>query len=131
MATLQSNIPTLIRLMRRKAARLATKTALRIEADIKGGMAQPKSGRTYHRKNGRTQQASAPGESPAIDDATLVNSVFVADIDDLTKAVGAAAEQAAVMELGGAHTEPRPFLGPAFERAAPQFEADLRTIFEE
>jgi hypothetical protein len=130
MATLQSNIPALIGTMRRGAARVVTKTAHAIEADVKTGMAEPKSGRTYRRKNGKTHQASAPGESPAIDDSNLANSVSVADVGETTKAVGASAEQAIPMELGGAHTAPRPFLGPAFERAAPQFEADLKTIFE-
>lgn len=130
MATLQSNIPALIRKVRRNAARVVTKSAARIEADVKQGMAEPKSGHTYRRKAGKTHTASAPGESPAIDDSNLVNSVSVADVDETTKAVGASAEQALVMELGGAHVAPRPFLGPAFEREAPQFEADLKTVFE-
>lgn len=129
MATLQNNIPALIRRMRRGAARVATQTAHAIEADIKQGMAGPKSGRTYQGKGG-THQASAPGESPAIEHGSYANSFQVADVGETTKAVGTTDERGPTLELGGAHTEPRPHVGPAFERAAGQFEADLKTIFE-
>ncbi len=126
---LQSKIAALTAQLRRKARALVKRTAFGIEADIKVSMAEPKHGRTYKRK-GREHQASAPGEAPAVDYGALVNSIETVIEDDLHATVGTNQEQASVLEFGGAKVEPRPFLGPAFEKAAPEFEKGLKELIK-
>lgn len=127
---LDSNVSQVIARMRARAAKAVRETAAAIETDVKTGMAEPKSGRTYRRKGGKTHQASAPGESPAIGHSALVNSVAAVPVDETTSAVGSSHETAPVLELGGGRVAARPFLGPAFERAAEGFEQRLGEIFE-
>lgn len=127
---LESNVTTVIARMRARATKAVRQTAAAIEMDIKTGMADSKSGRTYRRKNGKTHKASAPGESPAIDHSALVNSVEAVTVDDTTSAVGSSHETALPLELGGGRAAPRPFLGPAFERGGEGFEERLGEIFE-
>jgi phage gpG-like protein len=121
---LQSNIPRLTRQLRSRSERLVSETALSIEGRIKQSMAEPKSGRTY---GGHV--ASAPGEAPAIDTGALANSIQV-ELDGLSATVGTNQESAPVLEFGGAHIAPRPFMEPAFEAEAPDFKRKLKEIFE-
>lgn len=129
MATLTSNIPGIVRQMRARATRVVRTHASNIEGDIKTGMGGSKSGRTYKRGK-RTHQASAPGESPAIDDGTYAGTIQAVPVDETTSAVGTNDERGPVLELGGGQTEARPHFAPAFERAREGFEQDLREIFE-
>lgn len=80
-----------------------------LEAAVKTDMAQPKSGRMYS-----GHQASAPGESPAIDYGNLVNSIMT-EPDEEGVVVGTNAEYAEPLELGTARMAARPFMGPAIE----------------
>lgn len=83
--------------------------------DAKASMRGPKSGRVYG-----THQASAPGESPAIDTAELYESgKVVVDKISRTQAVADVvfdADHAKYMEFGTIDIEPRPYLGPAFAK---------------
>lgn len=120
----QSKIPQLTRQLRSRAERVVAETALGIEARIKTGMTEPKSGRTYG-----SHVASAPGESPAIDTGLLVNSIQT-EIDGLSATVGTNAEQATALEFGSTHTAPRPFMQPAFDDAEPKFKKALSEVFD-
>lgn len=71
-------------------------------------------GRTYTR--GSVQHvASAPGQPPAIDTASLINS-----LDWYAEAQGRfiihdGVEHGVIMEVGGANVAPRPFVNPVFD----------------
>jgi HK97 gp10 family phage protein len=114
--------------LERRAAEVVRDTAFGIQADIRQGMAEEKHGRDYKKsKSGRTHTASAPGESPAIDTSFLVNSIQV-EADGLTAIVGTNADYAEHLEFGTVRMEPRPYFGPAFENAAPEFERRLQEL---
>lgn len=98
------------------AARIVGETALETEADIKTAMAEPKSGRVDKRK-GRTHQASAPGEAPAIDTGLLVNSINT-ETEELIAEIGTNVEYAPVLEI---HLE-RPAWAQAGEKAKNTFQ---------
>lgn len=126
---LESKIPELTAELRQRAAELVTKTAFGIQGRIRISMSGPKRGRIYKRGS-RTHQASAPGEAPAIDYGALVNSISVVSEGDLLKIVGTNIEYAAVLEFGGAHIAPRPYFGPAFEAARPDFEKGMKELLK-
>lgn len=121
---LESKIPQLTAALKTRASELVRRTAFEIEADIKTSMAEPKSGRVYG-----GHQASAPGEAPAIEAGHLVNSIQT-NAEGLSATVGTNAEQAPVLEFGGARILPRPFFGPAFEKAEPEFEKGLKELLK-
>ena len=107
------------------ARQLAMETALKIEAEVKTGMAAAKSGEIYD-----NHQASAPGEMPAIDPGNLANSI-TSEYDGPTGAVvytnvGYAPD----LEYGTVHMEARPFFTPAAEEVRPFFEGVARVIGE-
>lgn len=117
--------------LERRAAEVVRDTAFGIQADIRQGMAEEKHGREYKKgkkgKKGKTHTASAPGESPAIDTSFLVNSIQV-EANGLTAIVGTNADYAEHLEFGTVRMEPRPYFGPAFENAAPEFERRLQEL---
>lgn len=100
-------------------------TCRRIEAIVKVGMAEQKSGVVYG-----SHQASAPGEMPAIDTGNLANSVQVEFETETVAIVFTNADYAANLEYGTMRMAPRPFFVPAAEEVRPQFEADARRIGE-
>jgi hypothetical protein len=129
MATLKSRLPQLAKQMRARASQIVRETALSIEADIKQDMAEGKSGRTYKRGR-KTHTASAPGESPAIDNSDYVNSIQAVPVGEDEWAVGTNHERGPVLEYGGAHVAPRPHIDPAFERAQGEFQERMKEILK-
>lgn len=73
----------------------------------------PKTGRIYKKyMPNRMHQASAPGEAPATDLGTLVNSIII-DRTDIKRGrivIAATAKHAKFLELGTRTMAPRPFL---------------------
>lgn len=111
-------------------ARINRDSAKAIELDAKLAMQEPKSGRIYSKGNGKTHQASAPGEAPANDIGALANGIDTAQ-DGRTKWVTyAVAEYAPHMEFGApnANIEPRPFFAPAAERERPNWIRALENL---
>lgn len=134
--------------LRESLERVVAETAFDIEADVKAKMRAPKHGRTYKRghvtrkasRNTRAlglrevtsskgfqravvgynfHRASAPGEAPAVDQSTLINSIKT--VPSGTRAtVTASAPQAEALEF----KRGRAVFGPALERARPQFQRD-------
>ena len=86
-----------------------------VESYAKTEMASGKSGETYTRGNGRTHQASAPGEAPAIDYGNLVNSVQISEVTPERAIIGTGVEYAEHLEFGTSRMAPRPFLRPAVD----------------
>lgn len=121
---LQSNVGAVTAQIEKRAGELVRRTAFGIEAKIKLSMSDSKSGRMYG-----SHQASAPSEAPAIDTGFLVNSIQT-EADGLSAAVGTNAEYALPLEFGTHRMQPRPFFGPAFEAAKPEFEKGLKELMK-
>lgn len=85
-----------------------------LEGKIKVSMNQAHHGRVYKRF-GRVHQASAAGETPAIDFAALVNSIQVAPEGDHAALVFTNAEAAKPLEYGTSVMAARPFMRPAVD----------------
>lgn len=126
---LDSQIVSVNALLRKRAGNLVHDTAAQIEAIVRVGMAEPKSGaKRRSSKTGRAHIASAPGESPAIDTSLLVNSLSYQMTGETAAVVGVGAEYAVHLELGTAHIAPRPFLEPAAAAVQADFEKGLRAL---
>lgn len=112
-----NRFPEIARKLPVETGKIVEETIYEMEADIKRDMAQAKSGRMYG-----DHQASAPGESPAVDTSNLINSIQT-DMDGTEGTVYTNAEYAEIMEFGApmANIAPRPFMAPAAERARPGF----------
>ncbi len=106
------------------ARRIVNTTILRIEARTKLSLSGPRHGRLY-RKYGYVgtimHRASAPGEAPATDTGNLANSIRARMIGSTEGEVGVHAEYGLVLEMGGVHMAPRPYLGPAVKEEWPEF----------
>lgn len=95
--------------------------ANKIQKAIQASFQEPKSGRFYTGKSGRIIQASAPGESPAIDRGKLFSSIrikryaggLMADIGVLT----GVPSYASLLE----NTKQRPFIKPIRNQFSRQF----------
>lgn len=105
------------------ARRAAAATALSGQALVEEAtrsMGEPKTGIRYP---GLPQRSSAPGESPAIQSASLVETLHYEAghaPDGAVRAGSAAAPYAVELELGSAarHLAPRPYLAPAAHQIA-------------
>lgn len=82
----------------------------------------PKTGREYARGKNRDiiHRASAPGEAPATDTGTLVNSIYNEDRGKYAKAIGSRLPYAYYLEFGTFKMDKRPSWIPAVERAIPK-----------
>ncbi len=110
-----NRFPEIARRLPLATRRVVSETLYEIQGNARTDMAQSKSGRMYG-----DHQASAPGESPAIDTSNLVNSILVDEGDGI---VYTNAEYAEALEYGAPmnNLEPRPFMTPAAEAARPGF----------
>lgn len=107
--------------LRAKASQAVRKTTFDIERGVKTSMGGPRSGRAYPRPGGRMHIASAPGEPPAIDYGTLVNSIASEFPGDLQGVVFSSVPYSAYLEFGTSRIAPRPAWVPAAEAAWPGF----------
>lgn len=118
------------RALRTELKATVRKHSLRIVADIRKDMRQPKHGRPYPYK-GRIIIASAPGESPAIRsgrlyknlDPVLSNDGLQARIDPAAKGV----YYAPWLEEGTENMASRPYIKPAFARRRAAFLKEVRS----
>ena len=113
--------------LRRKAKSAAMKAALDTRREINDRMSDSKSGRIYKRSE-KIHQASAPGQAPAIDTGLLANSIQARAYGRDGAMIYTNTEYAEVLELGGKHILPRPFMRPAVEKIAPKFLAAMKTL---
>lgn len=102
-----------------------------LETKIKVSMsASSHSGRIYKRK-GKTHQASAAGETPAVHIGTLVNSIkseLVSSSDtDAWANVGTGVEYAEYLEFGTSRMEARPYMRPAYDENVEQITETVKT----
>lgn len=126
-----NNFPKLAQQMPKAANRIVRETLLDIQEMVVQGLTNgPHTGRLYNRGN-RTHQASAPGEMPATDQGTLLNSLQIYLAAGATSGeYGTVLETALHLEYGAprAHIEPRPFLTPAAEAARAGFERKVKRL---
>lgn len=120
-----SRIPALTKAIERRCSVAVRKIATDISTGVKVSFAQPKSGRIYS-----GHQASAPGESPAIDTGLLQNSVFVENQGSFKAVVGVGAEYAVHLEFGTVKMEPRPFFVKQVESKRPVLLQVAKAIFQ-
>lgn len=85
-----------------------------LEGFIKQSMQEGHHGRIY-RRGGKVHQASAPGETPAIDYGFLVNSIEASLLDSNTAQVTTNSEAAPALEFGTGRMAARPFMRPAID----------------
>lgn len=104
-----------------KATRQAlAKSALEIQKEAVKGIRQRSSGEKQRRYNPkRDVVVSKPGDPPNSDTGRLIQSVEF-EIEENTAYVGSNLKYAAWLEFGTEHTEPRPWLAPALEKASTQ-----------
>lgn len=104
-------------------------SAKAIEVDAKASMGEPKSGRIYS-IGGVDHQASAPGESPAIETGNLLSGIQT-EADGATRwVVYTTASYSVELEYGAParNLMPRPFFVPAAERERPKFLGALQDL---
>jgi len=102
-------------------------TALSVEADaIKSIQRGTKTGKTYKRGD-TSHQASAPGEAPATDTGSFVNSIR-AVIDESVAFVGTNDERGMWFEWGTTKIKPRPWLQPAWNKNKRTFVRLIRGV---
>lgn len=120
MATYQSQIPDVLKQLKQNAARLSLRTAYEGQAWIWEDMGKGKSGRVYG-----SHQASAPGESPAIDTFEYGQSIKVISDSDGFATIGTDSELGPWLEFGTSKMAPRPHFTPAFAQMAGSFKKGL------
>ncbi len=128
--TLSTKIPALKASAERLAEFAVEATAQQAVAHAQVSMAEPKTGRLYTRGK-VTHQASAPGESPAMDIGHLANSMRVRRAGRLVRVIEIGAEYAAPLEFGTSRMAARPFLGPALEAVKGFFYRSMREIIRQ
>ena len=112
-----------------RAHKLIKKTAFTIEANAKKPMMGAHTGRIY-RIGSVSHQASAPGEAPAVDTSTLINSIGTKMLEKLKAIVYAGAEYALHLEMGTRYIAPRPFMIPAVEQVRKSFYRAMKEIVD-
>lgn len=106
---------------RKEIGRFIRSIAFGVEAEMKILMTGSKSGIVYMR-GGRSHQASAPGEPPAVDTGFLINSIQTDVKSDAEATITIAAEYAEALEFGTSKIEPRPFVRPAIDNVLKRFD---------
>lgn len=81
-----------------------------------------KTGRVYQHRS-VTHQASAPGEAPASDTGTLINSISTSyDFTNMSGTINVTVAYGLMLEYGTKNMEPRPYLRPAIANKGPVME---------
>lgn len=112
---LRRNLARLAGSQRRQAQRDGLEAGIRVvETHVKVALQTPGSGEVYTR-GGISHRASAPGQPPAIDTGTLINSIEVGEVTPMQAILGVGAEYGEYLEFGTSRMEARPFLRPAMD----------------
>ncbi len=118
------------RVVRSEAAKWVSAACLVVQGHAKKLLSVPGTGRIKGRKvKGSKATHSAPGEPPFKQTGRLRASVAI-DVNDatLTGRVGTSVEYGRVLELGGAHVAPRPWLHRALTESIPTIQSLLARI---
>jgi hypothetical protein len=99
--TIDNKVPELTAKVQAGVSRFIRKGALHLHGSMAVSMADRKSGRLYKRGKDRVHQASAEGESPAIDSSNYINSIFIEGVfesNSLEAVLGTAIPCAPILE---------------------------------
>lgn len=122
-----NRFPELAAKLRPAVRAVIAETVKELETDVKASMAAEAGGRLYER-GGKTHQASAPGQPPAVDYGVLINSVQSGMVRDDLGLVAEGAEYAVHLEYGTTRMAARPHMTPAADRARPKFVQRMREL---
>lgn len=118
-----------------RASMVVRKTVFDIEGTIKNNLSRPGTGRIYKAggttskgKGRRTHRASAPGQPPATDTGTLLNSVRGRMLSILQGMVEVTAEYAKFLEYGTVKMAARPYFWPAVHQHSEAFVAAMKQV---
>jgi len=95
-----------------------TGTVYRVQSGFKRSSS---GGSVQYVRSYKSHQASAPGEAPATDTGNLVNSISNRHVKLWEGEVRVSADYSYVLEFGGVHMAPRPFMAPAVADEFPEF----------
>lgn len=124
-----NQLPILAGKMQARAVDVVKVATFNVQSRVKLSMEPPKTGYIYPRPGGKSHQASAPGEAPAIDYGNLVNSIQVGfENAGRTGVVFTSREYAPGLEFGTTHVAPRPFMEPAVQAEWPAFLAAMMQV---
>ena len=120
--------PTQARATRRKMLRAGIRV---IEQNTKNLLEGQRSGRIYRLRGGKEHQASAPGESPAVDIGNLKSSLRVLEVTDDSASFGTGVEYAAHLEFGTRNMAARPYMRPGAENSHDEVERVMVAVADE
>lgn len=120
-----SGIDRLLRTEPERVERWLDGAAENIVTDIKLSFGTSPPGLSYTR-GGVTHIASQPGYPPNVDIGALTNSITWEPTGRLERTISDGVEYGLWLEDGTEHMQPRPFMGPAFERAQREMERDAQ-----
>ena len=121
----EDDTPELFAKLEKAISRFIRKGVTHIEGELKSSIAEPKSGRKYKRKGGKTHVASAPGESPASDSSDYINSIGPPIFETLEGKVGTPLEYPVYLEEGTSTIAERPLWAQTAHDVLPTLEALL------
>lgn len=103
------------------------KAAVEIRQDVHESMEEPKHGNVYL-IGGKSHQASAPGEAPAVLTADLINSVKEEQVDATTWDIPAEGQEGQQMWEFGIRgpDSARPYLRPAADKARQKYGSKIK-----
>jgi HK97 gp10 family phage protein len=101
-----------------------------LETAVKISMSAASHTGAIYTRRGRSHQASAPGETPAVDMGILVNSISTelesSSATDAWAQVGTDKEYGEFLEFGTSKMAPRPFMRPGFDNNVTKIEDTIR-----
>lgn len=121
-----NHLPQIAAALRPAVRSVIDETCMDLKTDISADMAEAKHGQVYPRPSG-DHQASAPGESPAVDHGFLAEVKHEMLKDDLGL-VYEDQDYAPTLEYGTERMAPRPHMAPAADRARPKFVARMMEL---
>lgn len=114
---IKDDTPELMQKLEAAIGRFVRKGTHYIEGQLKASMAESKSGRMYG-----DHQASAPGESPAVDSSNFITSIVPDFPSMLEGRVGTPLEYPVYLEEGTDRMDPRPLWARTASEALPTLE---------
>jgi len=119
---IRDKTPELLQKLEAGIRRFVVKGSAYIQGELRSSMAEPKSGKRYGR-----HQASAPGESPAVDSSNLTGSIEIQLAASMLESkIGTPVGYAPMLESGTSRMAPRPLWEKTATESLPTLENMLQ-----